>query len=958
MGIFFNKKSPTLLNVINSTFNPFNMRKLLLFLTALFVTYITSAQVPANDLIENAIEIDPSNYLEENIRLDLATTSGFENALCATGVFNKVFYKFTATADVRISAELTDMIGNPISQSFLIFYTAPDLNQTDETQLTLVSDCTFGVSAITTVTSGQSYYFQVHRDDVSAFSRISVAQGPPNDSISEAIEITGSAFNDDNLRLDLASPNLGGQIGCAVGNFTTAYYKFTANASGSVTFFLFDSQGGPNPTNSFIIIYSAADLNATSDTELTVYSNCSFDVQPTINIVAGQSYYVLVNRPDAGALSNFSVSLPQTVPANERQALIDFYNATDGPNWGINTNWTTSAPVSTWAGITVENGHVSAMGLINVGATGTLPNSIFNLPFLESFVFENNDLTGVIPDLTSLTNLETFNIRGNQFTFEHLEPNFTQNSTLSEFLYANQQRINEQILIDNPVIGQEYTLNTTAVGTNLSYQWVKDEGGFLLEIEEIPGATNADYVIPSLQVEDIFSYSCRVTSAIIPDLTLVRNTIKLRIPVSQSERDALVALYNACDGPNWADNENWLSTMDVDDWAGVQTVGGKVIVLNQNFQNLNGQIPDEIGDLIYLKEIRISVNPNLTGPIPSTIGNLTDLEFLRFQLNSMSGDIPASVSNLTNLTRVYLQDNQFTGSIPSGFGNAPDLFQIFLMNNQLDGNIPTSIGNLNQLVSFDVSNNNMSGTLPTELGNLSSILLFGIANNDFSGALPDWSGINEPENANFDLVNNYFDFSDLEPLVNNGVSYNSLFYTPQRTLDQEQEIMSPPGANIELNVDDVTIDRDADDTASSNQYQWFKDNVAISGANSSIYTIVNAQIADSGIYYCEITNTLLPELTIVRANITVIVDENLSLGSFENEDFKLYPNPAKDWITIQGPIASEAKAEIYDINGKLVFEKQLSSQITGIAVDQLAVGTYIVKITSNNKTQTKRFIKQ
>ena len=271
------------------------------------------------------------------------------------------------------------------------------------------------------------------------------------------------------------------------------------------------------------------------------------------------------------------------------------------------------------------------------------------------------------------------------------------------------------------------------------------------------------------------------------------------------------------------------------------------------------------------------------------------------------------------------------------------MFQIFLQDNSFDGSIPASFGSLSELVSLDVSNNNLSGALPTELGNLSSILLFGISNNDFSGALPDWSGISAPENANFELVNNYFDFSDLEPLINNGVTYNNLSYSPQRTLDTEEEIMSPPGVDIELNVNDANIDRNSNDVSSNNQYQWFKDDVEIPGADASIYTIVNAQISDSGVYYCEITNPLLPDLTIIRANITVTVDENLGVDDFDYNDFKMYPNPAKDWITIKTKPLNNGKMQIFNMTGQLILEKPLTTEITSLTVDQLTSGVYFYK---------------
>ena len=41
-----------------------------------------------------------------------------------------------------------------------------------------------------------------------------------------------------------------------------------------------------------------------------------------------------------------------------------------------------------------------------------------------------------------------------------------------------------------------------------------------------------------------------------------------------SDRDALVALYNATNGPTWANNTNWLSDEPLGEWYGVTTDGG------------------------------------------------------------------------------------------------------------------------------------------------------------------------------------------------------------------------------------------------------------------------------------------------------------------------------------------------------------------------------------------------
>ncbi|MCY4114038.1 MAG: hypothetical protein OXG33_08890 [Chloroflexi bacterium] len=42
-------------------------------------------------------------------------------------------------------------------------------------------------------------------------------------------------------------------------------------------------------------------------------------------------------------------------PATDREALIAFYHATDGPNWTDNTNWLSDAPLFTWYGVTTDD---------------------------------------------------------------------------------------------------------------------------------------------------------------------------------------------------------------------------------------------------------------------------------------------------------------------------------------------------------------------------------------------------------------------------------------------------------------------------------------------------------------------------------------------------------------------------------------------------------------------------
>ena len=59
--------------------------------------------------------------------------------------------------------------------------------------------------------------------------------------------------------------------------------------------------------------------------------------------------------------------------------------------------------------------------------------------------------------------------------------------------------------------------------------------------------------------------------------------------MAQTDREALVALYSATDGPNWERKTNWGSGAPLSDWYGVTTNGqGRVVKLSLSFYHLQG----------------------------------------------------------------------------------------------------------------------------------------------------------------------------------------------------------------------------------------------------------------------------------------------------------------------------------------------------------------------------------
>ena len=111
--------------------------------------------------------------------------------------------------------------------------------------------------------------------------------------------------------------------------------------------------------------------------------------------------------------------------------------------------------------------------------------------------------------------------------------------------------------------------------------------------------------------------------------------------VPETDREALVALYNATDGPNWANENYWLSGASIGEWYGVTTDdNGRVTWLWLHGNQLSGEIPPELS-------------------------NLSNLEGLSLSDNRLSGEIPPELSTLSNLESLVLSDNELRGCVPS-----------------------------------------------------------------------------------------------------------------------------------------------------------------------------------------------------------------------------------------------------------------------------------------------------
>ena len=73
----------------------------------------------------------------------------------------------------------------------------------------------------------------------------------------------------------------------------------------------------------------------------------------------------------------------------------------------------------------------------------------------------------------------------------------------------------------------------------------------------------------------------------------------------------LAHFYNSTDGPNWINNTNWLSELPVSKWYGITVTDSNITSIKLPRNNLSGQLPEEIGQMIDLEILNLSDN-NIT----------------------------------------------------------------------------------------------------------------------------------------------------------------------------------------------------------------------------------------------------------------------------------------------------------------------------------------------------------
>jgi Leucine-rich repeat (LRR) protein len=206
---------------------------------------------------------------------------------------------------------------------------------------------------------------------------------------------------------------------------------------------------------------------------------------------------------------------------------------------------------------------------------------------------------------------------------------------------------------------------------------------------------------------------------------------------------------------------------------------------------------------------------------------------------------------------IDLANNNLSGSLPQEIGDINALWHLLLSGNNLSGTIPAELSNSSNLSELDLHSNQLSGTIPTEFTALSSIETINLSDNNFD-ELPDLSSLSKI--TELKLEENGFTFEDLE--TNAGIT--GISYSPQDSVCETIDTTM---------LTHCSFRAVADIGGTANIYQWKKDGAVIEGAVDSIFEISSLTEADSGIYICEISNSIVSGLTIYRHPIKLRVNK-------------------------------------------------------------------------------------
>ncbi|KQS33293.1 T9SS type A sorting domain-containing protein [Dyadobacter sp. Leaf189] len=600
-------------------------------------------------------------------------------------------------------------------------------------------------------------------------------------------------------------------------------------------------------------------------------------------------------------LSSFS-TYSQTLE-QDRLALVAFFNAADGERWFFQQRpsdypvWQVpgnpgDSPCG-WYGVECENNRVVSLTLAAEDLSGTIPKEIGNLTALKSLIIpgggvlegQRPSLYGTLPaEFANLVNLETLDLRKNFF-----------------------DQVNSDIIFDLPNLKS----------LSFSATWpIPDEIGDLSNLETL--VIDNEYVNSyKANLGDFPIGICRL-----PKLT--------SLSVSGTHFQSAI--------PNEIGQITSLTSVFLNGAADI------------------GTIPPGIGNLSNLTSLQIIDLPG-GSVIPDEIGNLINLRTLNLTLLLNSGAIPSSIGNLVNLEQLTLSGNGHTGTIPSSFNQLTKVSSLSLINNHLTGPIPdlSAVGFRKIVVS--VNDFTFDGIESNETR-------FAYYSNQKKIPVTKRNGILSV-NAGGTLSKNTYKWYNFGSLVETKVGDST--FTPAETGNYHVEVTNSVATgltliseNVESSLPVTLIYFKGKQEKASNVISW---KTASETGNkgfeieksSDSRTFESVGFIDGGgdsredrsYHYTDLNPFRITYYRLKQLDYDGRSDYSKIIMVKNEPELSVYPNPARDYITVSG-LSKHEELSIFNMRGELVLKQQ-----TGISkpvnISGLPVGVYTLKIGDRTK---------
>lgn len=345
---------------------------------------------------------------------------------------------------------------------------------------------------------------------------------------------------------------------------------------------------------------------------------------------------------------------------------------------------------------------------------------------------------------------------------------------------------------------------------------------------------------------------------------------------------------------------------------------------------------------------------------------------------TVGGDNPTSVVSGNIVISGIIEGTAYSVNVTGGTcnfttnGNSPECKPT----NTLPFDEPFNYAVGNALGSEQKWTNVSSGDpILIEAGNLTYAPLAATGNSaTFSGVGNDVITRFTPTNSGTVYAGFMFSVTDVTSVTDGNESYFAVF-TDQALTFKLRLFTKRVGTQYQIGFDSASTTTNYDTTLRNVGdvvyviigYDFATNTVAKTWINPDLLTFTNATPATltattpaiitlGGLLFRQDAANTTPTIKVDELKIsTVAMDYNLSSSSFSQIDgLKMYPNPTKNNLYIETALNSDINVSIVNMLGKEVVNTKVINNTVNVA--NLSSGIYIVKITEEGKTSTKKLI--